>query len=359
MNSLFRFLSNGNLPKEWTIGAKLPVARVESFGTVVNNKLYVFGGFLLGLKASSRLDIYDPEKNFWHRGSDLPTPVTHVNAVAEGHRIWFVGGFVGDHPGLTTSQAWCYNTIDDRWTETKPLPAKRAGGALQLIDNNLHYIGGFASDRDTTCGDHWVLSLNDNNDWEKRSPLPDPKGHIASMVLGKKIYIIGGQYRHDTRPKDQASVHAYNVETDNWERLSDLPEPRSHFEASTFTVNEQIVIIGGRNNNNKRINNPYFFSHKEDRIIDDVPHRVWRKINHHWNFDYISPAITVYNPTENIWREYSTLPAHLLAPIANIINNQLVVTGGGKNWVTNPQSRTLLNESLFDLINVNNGDEED
>ncbi|MEM9922572.1 MAG: kelch repeat-containing protein [Cyanobacteria bacterium P01_D01_bin.50] len=350
MTSVAKLFTDMSLPDGWKTGAKLPLARLESSGTVANGKLYVFGGFVVGLLATSRVDVYDPQSDSWRQLADMPEPVTHVNAVVEGKNIWFAGGFVGDHPAPVTRQVWKYDTVADSWSGGIPLPLERGGGAMQLVGRSLHYFGGFASDRDTTCGDHWVLSLDGGTEWIPRAPLPDAKGHLASILLGDKIYAIGGQYRHDTKPKDVASVHVYDPTQDRWSELASLPEPRSHFEPGTFVFNDQIIIIGGRNNRKKRENNPNFWNHKEDRYIDDLPHRVWRKVNHHWNYDYISCAIAVYDPLNDTWTELSTLPAHLLAPVANAIKNQLIVTGGGKNWVTNPQCRTLLNQTLLDAV---------
>lgn len=93
----------------------------------------------------------------------MPTAVTHVNAALDGSRVWFAGGFVGNHPGLTTDAVWQYDAIANSWQEGIPLPETRAGGGLQIIDGELHYFGGFAADRDTTCGEHWSLLLEGGN----------------------------------------------------------------------------------------------------------------------------------------------------------------------------------------------------
>lgn len=91
--------------------------------------------------------------------SEKPTAVTHINGSLDGSRVWFAGGFMGNHPGATRDAVWQYDAIANSWTEGIPLPQPRAGGGLQIIDGKLHYFGGFAADRDTTCGEHWKLSL--------------------------------------------------------------------------------------------------------------------------------------------------------------------------------------------------------
>ncbi|MBW4551602.1 MAG: hypothetical protein KME35_10900 [Aphanocapsa sp. GSE-SYN-MK-11-07L] len=347
---LSEWLATIGLPEGWKRGAALPIARLESAGTAIDGKLYVFGGFCFRLKASKRVDVYDPVKNSWIQAADMPLPVTHVYPVFDGQSVWFAGGFVGDHPGPVTDDVCRYDPLTNTWERDIPLPAVRASGGFQLVNQCLHYFGGFAADRDTTCTEHWVLPLQDGRQWMKRAPLPEPLGHNASVVLNGKIYSMGGQYRHDTNPIDQTSVYVYDPSKDSWQALASLPEPRSHFEPGTFTYNGQIIVVGGRNNHQNRQDNYNFFRHQEDRMIDDLPHRAYRLLSRRRSVDSFVPKVTTYDPIADTWQDLIDLPAHLLAPVANVIQAQFILTGGGRNWVTNPQARTLLNESLLDLI---------
>lgn len=62
------------------------------------------------------------------------------------------------------------------------------------------------------------------------------------------------------------------------------------------------------------------------------------------------PKITVYDIKLDHWSEFASLPTNLYACIANIISKWLIITGGGRNRHNNVQSRTLLNQSLIDVI---------
>jgi len=341
-------LNRPGLAEGWRIGKPLPGARLESACAVMHNRLYVFGGFYFRLKASKRVDVYDSKHNTWTRLADMPTPVTHINAALDEPFVWFAGGFIGDHPGPVTREVWRYSV--DTWQPGIPLPLGRASGGLQRLGRSLHYFGGFADDRDTTCTDHWALPLDGGAKWLERAPLPEPLGHVSSLVLDGKIYCIGGQERHDTNPVDRSSVYAYDPIRDSWKQLASLPEPRSHFEAGTFAHNGKIVVVGGRMNQRQRRNNMNFLRHQEDRILDDLPHRAYRLIRGHKNTDEFAADILIYDPTVDAWQKLTNLPAHLLAPVANVVQTQFILTGGGKNWTTNPQSRTLLNETLLDLV---------
>src|SRR5947209_415701 len=81
----------------WTEAAPSPIQRFEAAGEVVGGKLYVFGGFVdADVHATARSDFFNPRKNTWIQIADMPEPLTHTGHVVIGHKIWFVGGFVGD-----------------------------------------------------------------------------------------------------------------------------------------------------------------------------------------------------------------------------------------------------------------------
>ena len=76
------------------------MARYEAAGMVVDDKLYVFGGYRnKQIQVTARSDVYDPATDSWARIADMPEPLTHAGQVAHGTTIWLLGGFVGDNPG--------------------------------------------------------------------------------------------------------------------------------------------------------------------------------------------------------------------------------------------------------------------
>src|SRR5437762_1201159 len=69
----------GDTHLEWIDPATAPMARYEAAGAVVNNRLYVFGGYRnQQIQATSRSDVYDPATDKWSRIADMPEPLTHA-----------------------------------------------------------------------------------------------------------------------------------------------------------------------------------------------------------------------------------------------------------------------------------------
>ena len=176
----------------WKTATPSPFARVETPGAVFGRKIYLFGGSDSDLDASHELDVYDPAGDAWSCRKQMPTGVTHLNAVVDGSTIWFAGGFKGKHPGPVTAEVWKYDAITDTWGWGIPLPEPRGSGGLAIVDGRLHYFGGYKADRDTNSADHWSLALDGGKTWEREADLPVPRGHLAAAVLDGKIYALGG-----------------------------------------------------------------------------------------------------------------------------------------------------------------------
>ena len=299
----------------WTQAGQAPVACFEAMSTVVDGRLYRFGGFDRELKATVGSSCFDPQTEAWSAIADLPTPVTHVNAAIDGNSLWIAGGFVGDDPGTSTDAVWKYDLEGDTWETGPPLPVVRAGGGLVRLGRKLHYFGGFGADRDEVHGDHFTLDLDGGATWTKLAPLPVARGHVGGAVVGGRIFAIGGQLRHDTDPLDLDLVHAYDIEANRWEACATLPTARSHCEQSTFVLGDRIVVMGGRDTARQR-------------------GRFMRSRNPFAPLD----AVTVYRTAEDAWTEGPRLPVGLLGPSAHVLGDRVLLIGGSVDGPWKPQT---------------------
>ena len=285
----------------WRALAPALVPHRESASAVIDGKLYVFGGhYNTKVQTSAAVQVFDPRSNTWTRRAELPVPATHWNAVLDGGTVWLAGGFVGDHPGPSTTGVWRYDVAADRWSAGPPLPASRGSGVLFRLDHALHYAGGFLPDRLTNTPDHWALSLAGGSSWIPRAPMPEPRGQLSGAVVGGVFYAIGGQFGHDQGPYDVTLVHRYDPAADRWTEVARLPHPVSHAESSTFVEDGRVIVVGGRN-------------HQEPR---SSPHR-------------LHSSVLLYDPPGDLWIDLDVLPQGLTGPAAAVIGPDLIVSGGG------------------------------
>ena len=309
--SALEVYGEGNLlidPSEctWNTLASSTLSKVEAQSVKVNDKLYVLAGFEAGLQITGATEIYTPATNTWTNGAPMPTPVTHMGAVAVGEEIWILAGFVGNHPGVATNLVQVYNTVSDTWTTGPPLPNPRGSGAGAYSDGMIHFFGGLLPDRMTDVGEHYVLDINNQAaGWQTAADMPEPRNHLSGAAVDGIIYAIGGQFGHDGGVDDQSFLHAYDPGTDTWTDLENLPIERSHFEPGTIVHNNKIIIVGGR---------------KGGMFFDEV---------------------TEYNPSTDTWTELCALPSNLLAPAAKVFGDQLIVANGGENGTCCPLNETI------------------
>ena len=291
---------------EWESLPDMPVEKWEAGTTVLDDKLYLFGGYTSGVRSSKLSHIFDPKQNSWTRIQDLPSAISHMNMVLDGRTVWFAGGYKDGYKGHTIAEVWNYDIDKDRYTAAPLLPDTRGGGGLALVGRQLHYMGGVKSDRDTDASDHWVLNLDEwakgHADWKTARPMPSPRNQFSCVTFNGDIYAIGGQFHHDSEQLDQARVDIYDPDTNTWSSGPSLPKGHSHAEGGTFVHGDRIYMVGGHTT-----------KPGESKQVD--------------------PDILALSLGET-WEVVATLPMPLSSPAAAIINDRLYVAGGSPGDAT-------------------------
>ena len=299
-------------PSSWSAKASSPTPRFEQFATVVGSRIFVFGGWNPNFKVVRSYASYNTATDTWTQLGDLPAGMaeTHVGITNDGSRyIYTAGGFGGDLDTTKNPTQWTsdwvmrYDTQNNTWTQITTLPALRGAGALQLVNGKLHYFGGNPPDRVSNVGDHYVYDIASDK-WTTATPMPNPKDHFSTAVIGSKIYAIGGEYGHDTSHLQQPTAAVYETSNDTWTTLANMPIAKSHTEAGTYVSGGTIVMAGGQ--------------------VD--------------NFQPTSNVIS-YDPAVDAWATLAPLPYQRQGAVIQQIGNQVFLTLGGIQ-TNQPQSGT-------------------
>lgn len=75
----------------WVSKSALPTIRFKPGAAVINDKIYITGGFSDGAM-SSRVDVYCPETDTWEDATKLPKPILFSGVVAVNNTIFVSGG---------------------------------------------------------------------------------------------------------------------------------------------------------------------------------------------------------------------------------------------------------------------------
>jgi N-acetylneuraminic acid mutarotase len=279
----------------------------------LSGKIYRFGGFNERYEVIRSYSSFDPAANKWTAVGTLPAAMaeTHLGISNDGRFVYFAGGFAGnlnhnESPSQDiNSNVYRFDPLTNTFTLITTLPQPRGAGTLDVLNGELHYMGGNPADRVTNVGDHFVYNLA-NKSWRTAAPLPNPKDHMSSLVLAGKIYVLGGEHGHDQLHQQQGDAHVYDPGTDRWTQIANLPTPKSHTEAGTFVSDGKIIMAGGQ--------------------VD--------------NFQPTSQVVA-FDPLLDRWSVLPALPAPRQGAIIQRVDKSVVIAVGGVQ-TSEPQSNVWL-----------------
>jgi len=109
--------------------------------------------------------------------------------------------------------------------------------SLCEVDGKLYAIGGYPIAN--AEGLKTVEIYDPETDtWEQKTEMPGPRFGGAAVIIGQKIYVIGGAMGYDA----QSVVEVYDPVSDTWSTGTSLPEPRI---GSASTIKGKIYFTGG------------------------------------------------------------------------------------------------------------------
>lgn len=149
----------------WTLGLDIGSGRWDEVGRhaarlgtghhhpaeVWNNRLYLLGGLDRG---QGTVQIYDPVTDTWVAsgegpGTPAPLPVARGGtgkAVYVGGECWVFGGETLDGPGATKNKVYSrvdvYNPALNQWRAGPPLPTPRHGIFPVVVGRRIYLLGG-------------------------------------------------------------------------------------------------------------------------------------------------------------------------------------------------------------------------
>lgn len=82
-----------NLSCEWLSRAPMPKPTQETTRAILNEKLYIVGGFDSSSRPSRQVQVYDPTANNWSSVASLLRPMHHISLAAVNGRLYLLGGY--------------------------------------------------------------------------------------------------------------------------------------------------------------------------------------------------------------------------------------------------------------------------
>ena len=242
--------------------------------------------------------------------------------------LFAAGFFVSANSAQAEEQQWLLKT---------PMPTARTGMSSVVIGKKIYVIGGRLYMDAWGCENKVEVYDTENDDWETKTPPPTGRwGATAATVDGKLFLVAAGS----PISLGSQNVEEYNPESDSWSQKAQMPQPG--WGAVSAVVGGKIYVIGGYNWPNWGMNYNREYDPKTNvwTLKSPMPtRRSWlgaEAINGkiyvvggwNWNDTIDLATLEVYNPQADTWETKAPMPKGLRGIATAVLGNKLYVIGG-------------------------------
>ncbi|XAR49121.1 hypothetical protein NMG60_11032193 [Bertholletia excelsa] len=238
-----------------------PKARYQHGATIVDDKMYVFGGNYNG-RYLNDLQVLDLRSWFWSKVEvkagteplELPSPVSRPSCAGHTLVLWGANKLlsVAGHTKtpFETIQVNVFDLQTCTWSSLKTSgrpPVSRGGQSVTLVRSSLVIFGGQDS-KGSFLNDLHILDL-ETMTWNAIDAVgvpPSPRsGHAATVHADRYLLIFGG----GSNATCFNDLHVLDLQVMEWSRPTqqgEIPGPRAGHAG--VTIGENWYIVGGGDN---------------------------------------------------------------------------------------------------------------
>jgi hypothetical protein len=230
---------------------------LASFGAAtLGDWFYVYGGHVGEKHDHSREHVRGTFRRQSLRGGPweaLPSgqPLQSPALVARSGQLYRIGGLSARNPPDRTpdlhsvASVDCYDPATKRWSPIADLPQPRSSHDAVVVGDRIYVVGGWNHHGAEGEGE-WLDSLLELDlaqtkpVWQEVAKTPFHRRALALAALGNKLYVIGGL----TQETDFSQrVDVYDLVSQTWSRGPDLPESEYNgFGASAFKIGRRLFV---------------------------------------------------------------------------------------------------------------------
>ncbi len=224
--------ANGTLQPIQNVAPGLPIANHDGSAVLFGRQVILLGGgSYLSSNAVFRLPL--PRMNPATTLNPLPTPLSDLQAVADGPRILVLGGH---DAGAPLSTIWAYNPARPI-TVWAHLPVGVRYPAVARDSQMLYSIGGLSATGVTRQAVAYSLKTGKMT---KLPPYPLAIQYAEAAVIGGHLVVAGGK----TASNWTNAVYWYNTAKRRWMRAPSMPSAAG-YGALVAISPTQAVWLGG------------------------------------------------------------------------------------------------------------------
>lgn len=231
---------------------------VTSFGAaVVGDSLYIYGGHRGGEHDYSNEEQSDQFRRLelvaGGKWEDLPRgpKLQGLALVANGGKLYRIGGFTARnkkddvHDLHSSAEVAAFDPKTRKWSDMPALPEGRSSHDAVVLGDKIYVVGGWKLAGESVepkwHGKALVLDLAAEPQAWKEIPKPPFKRRALSLAAADgKVYAIGGM---QPDRKVSMEVDVYDEKTGKWSKAPDLPgEGMDGFGTSAFAAGGKVYV---------------------------------------------------------------------------------------------------------------------
>ena len=256
---------------EWTKSTPFPESRAGYAAGVIHGKLVIAGGtYWEGTKGHwtkklfcATTHAFDPRTKTWDKLPDAPIPFGYAAYTVVNNKLFVLGGFTGSQ---VNRKIYILEKTADRyvWSAYGDMPADRVFAGAVSVGRTIHLLGGSTQfepyDAAGTCcttktvTDSFMAldTAHPERGWRQLPPFPGPRRSLSAIETdGKSIWMFGGSFQLEQKDPITTfnEVVRYQLAEGKWETMPPLPDAaREAMPLSPFLVKDKIILVGGAKN---------------------------------------------------------------------------------------------------------------
>jgi N-acetylneuraminic acid mutarotase len=283
-------------------------SRQEQSAVILDDDMYLLGGITFTGSNFLTINVFQKFNfitNTWTELALMPAALNHVNVAVVNGKIYYLGGLANtptggpeywNHSGASA----VYDPCVDEWTVLPDVPEDRAvGSAATMVVGDTIYLPGGLRDYNITDDEESTTAMFTSynvatQEWTVLPDLPAPRDHAGSGQLGNMLYILGGRSHGYYNVVD--TVFGYDIDTKCWSTdFATMPTGRGGIASAT--IGSKMYTAGGEGDPNTS--------------------------THVW------PQMQSYDAITNIWTNETDMPVPVHGTAAVAYHGMVVIPGGG------------------------------
>lgn len=232
----------------------------------IQGKIYVVGGTYQGPTTGEGLNSnleYDPEQDNWLPKENCPTTTGQMASCVLNDKLYVFGGYLFPKrtPTDVLRKVYMFEPSTDSWDSVASMPHTHIEGNAVALNGKIYVIGGIKA---YLQADHieGKLDMYDpgTDTWTEMEDMPVPVSRHVSISHNNKIYVFGGEtedYIWGTYGGSDL-IQEYNPETNTWQKMEEgMPFNRSGSKGQK--VGDYFYLIGGEDGEGHRLKEVWRF----------------------------------------------------------------------------------------------------